>query len=99
MSAQDFKPALDTYKYSSRYEEGAGDMAREEASIFLYALDDQLDGQKFLHGDEIGASDLAVLPFIRQFAHVDLNWFERELTFMRKLSILTFPIDSIAIPH
>ncbi len=61
----EFKPALDKYKYASRFEDGVGDFAREEATIFLYALDDQLDGQDYLHGAQIGASDIAVLPFVR----------------------------------
>ncbi len=78
MSDEEFKPALDRYKYASRYEEGVGEDAREEAGIFLWAIEDQLEGQSHLHGDEIGASDLAILPFIRQFAHVDLDWFNAQ---------------------
>ncbi len=78
MNDEDFKDALDKYKYASRYEDGVGDFAKEEASIFLYALDDQLDGQIYLHGNEIGASDIAILPFVRQFAHVDLEWFNNQ---------------------
>lgn len=75
MLDEEFKPALDQYKYASRYEDGVGEEAREEAGIFLWALEDQLHGQSYLHGQQIGASDLAILPFIRQFAHVDLAWF------------------------
>ncbi len=73
-----FKPQLDRYKYASRHEEGAGELAREEASVFLWALNDELEGRAYLHGDQIGASDLAILPFIRQFAHVDLDWFDAQ---------------------
>ncbi len=54
------------------------ELARDEATIFLYALDDQLDDQSFLHGDEIGATDIAILPFVRQFAHVDFDWFQEQ---------------------
>ena len=32
--------------------------------------------QTFLTGDELSLADIALMPFIRQFAHVDKVWFE-----------------------
>ena len=72
-----FKDALDRYKYSSRHPEGTGVSAREETRPFLFALEDHLSPERpFLAGVRPGFHDLAIFPFIRQFAGVDLPWFQ-----------------------
>ncbi len=70
-----FKTALDRYKYSSRHGEEEGAQARETGSDFIRYLDLILAKKPYLKGDILGATDLAILPFIRQFAHVDQDWF------------------------
>ena len=71
-----FKPALDRYKYASRYRPGAarGDVDAEQGEIALRALIDfaaPLDGQAFLSGAAPGYLDIATFPFVRQFAAVE----------------------------
>ncbi|MES2686233.1 MAG: glutathione S-transferase [Pseudomonadota bacterium] len=76
-----FKQHLDRYKYPNRYpQESAGDDAgfalshRSEAARWLAQLDARLrDG--WLCGRKACLADMAILPFIRQFAHTDADWF------------------------
>ncbi len=70
-----FKAALDRYKYPNRYDGVERDEQREAGAQFIRRLNEQLDGRSFLFGDKISFADLAILPFIRQFAHVDRDWF------------------------
>lgn len=71
----DFKWALDRYKYADRYEESQH-FYREKGEAFLTQLNARLTSQRYLMGNEITLADLAIFPFIRQFAHVDKKWFD-----------------------
>jgi len=71
----DFKQALDRYKYHIRFTEPQSTY-REQAEIYLQKLDQLLQTHKFLLGDRPAMADIAIFPFVRQFAHVDLQWFE-----------------------
>ena len=71
----DFKWALDRYKYADRYEHSQT-YYLEKGEVFLDALNERLKNHLYLMGDEITLADLAIFPFVRQFAHVDKNWFE-----------------------
>ena len=73
-----FKNALDRYKYASRYEDVDVLQERAEAAVFIEKLDVMLAGQGWLCGEAPRLVDMALLPFVRQFAHVDLNWFEAQ---------------------
>jgi len=70
-----FKLSLDKYKYAERFPEKPAIYYREQGEIFLERLDEILQANTFLAGDQITVADIAVFPFIRQFAHVDKNWF------------------------
>lgn len=70
-----FKSALDRYKYASRYENADPETERARAGDFIIRLNDSLSGQAWLFGPGPTVADLAILPFVRQFAHVDLDWF------------------------
>lgn len=72
---EQFKPDLDLYKYSDRHPEGVGDEARVRACAFLRTLDQRLVDDVNLFGDRRSLGDVAVFPFVRQFAHVDREWF------------------------
>ena len=71
----EFKQLLDRYKYPKQHglEDGTG--ARNEALFFLANLESLLTQQRYLFNSNIGIFDAAILPFIRQFAHVDIDWF------------------------
>ncbi len=71
----DFKPHLDAYKYLYRSNQVAAFAAREKALAFLFELDEMLAGQDYLMGQKRSVADIGVAPFVRQFAHVDRDWF------------------------
>ncbi len=71
----DFKPHLDAYKYLYRSDQVAAFAAREKALAFLHELDGMLAGQSYLYGQNRSVADIGIAPFVRQFAHVDRDWF------------------------
>jgi glutathione S-transferase len=70
-----FKYHLDRYKYADRYPEEPKIHYRSEAEIFIQQLNNRLNAQLFLLGDAKSIADVAIFPFIRQFAEVDKDWF------------------------
>jgi glutathione S-transferase len=70
-----FKHHLDRYKYADRYPADAVDH-RAEATRFLQRLDDRLDTRLMLGGDRLSMADIAILPFVRQFAETDRGYFD-----------------------
>lgn len=73
-----FKAALDRYKYADRYADADPGAERTAGAAHLRRLDAQLDGRDWLFGDAPRMADFAILPFVRQFAHVDLDWFDAQ---------------------
>ena len=72
-----FKQALDRYKYPSRHPERPARDCRDEAvAVMLRPLDARLAGSRFLLRDTPSLADIAILPFVRQFASVDDIWFD-----------------------
>ena len=74
-----FKPLLDRYKYFVNYPEHSQQYYREQAAAFFELLELKLvqHGAVGLLGARIGLADVAIFPFIRQFARVDLKWFSQ----------------------
>ncbi|WP_460095216.1 glutathione S-transferase [Pseudomonas sp. S2_B03] len=73
---QIFKSALNRYKYAERYpEQPMMEAYRAEGALFLQKLDELLEGREYLLADHPSLADIALLPFVRQFAHVDREWF------------------------
>jgi len=70
-----FKWALDRYKYFDRYAHSQV-YYREKGEIFLQQLEARLSIHPYLMGDCMTLADMAIFPFVRQFAHVDKTWFE-----------------------
>ncbi|MDB6062161.1 MAG: glutathione S-transferase [Verrucomicrobiaceae bacterium] len=70
-----FKAQLDRYKYADRHPEHSTEYYRENGEIFLQKLDVLLQTQKYLMGEKVTIVDMAIFPFIRQFAAVDKLWF------------------------
>jgi glutathione S-transferase len=72
-----YKAALDRYKYAPRHPERPAQHWRDEAVASMLApLDARLSTQRFLLRDTVSLADMALLPFVRQFAAVDAAWFE-----------------------
>ncbi|WP_432216893.1 glutathione S-transferase [Pseudomonas kribbensis] len=72
---QVFKVHLNRYKYAERYPEQPMEVYRAEGALFLQQLDELLEGRDYLLTDHPCLADIALLPFVRQFAHVDREWF------------------------
>ena len=70
-----FKHWLDRYKYADRYPEMTQLEYRLQGEVFLQQLEQLLLNQSFLLGDKISLADIGIMPFIRQFAHVDRQIF------------------------
>ena len=73
----EFKQWLDRYKYADRYPELSQLEYRQQGEIFLQALEDLLARNEYLLGDTISIADIGIMPFVRQFAHVDREVFFR----------------------
>ena len=69
-----FKRDLDGYKYPDRI--GADTTAHRESGLtFLCEIDARLANSVQLCGADRGLADAAIMPFVRQFAAVDREWF------------------------
>lgn len=73
-----FKAALDHTKYAVRYPELDANEERRKASDVLHDLDARLRDGGALFSNRQSLADLAILPFVRQFANTDLAWFEAQ---------------------
>jgi glutathione S-transferase len=71
-----FKWALDRYKYADRFEESE-EHYRKLGEAFLAKLEQLLEKKRYLFTSEMSLADIAIFPFVRQFAHVDKEWFEQ----------------------
>ncbi|WP_460156612.1 glutathione S-transferase [Pseudomonas sp. S2_H10] len=72
---QVFKLHLNRYKYAERYPEQPMEVYRGEGEVFLRRLEALLEGRDYLLADHPSLADVALMPFVRQFAHVDREWF------------------------
>ena len=70
----EFKRMLDRYKYADRHPEPA-EVYRNRGLTFLGRLNALLGKNRYLIAEQIAIADIAITPFIRQFAHVDKAWF------------------------
>ncbi|MCW8934881.1 MAG: glutathione S-transferase [Gammaproteobacteria bacterium] len=73
---QSFKTDLDHYKYADRFPQQPPVYYRQQAEQFLKLLEQRLTKHTFLIHDAATLADVALFPFIRQFAYVDIKWFE-----------------------
>jgi glutathione S-transferase len=70
-----FKYHLDRYKYPDRHD---GDPAEHRTAglDLLRPLEERLGDSRYLCGDAMGLADAALMPFVRQFAETDRDWFD-----------------------
>jgi glutathione S-transferase len=73
-----FKAALDRYKYPHRFELESGAPYRDDGFAVLLQLDAKLRNSPFLSSETRGLTDIAIFPFVRQFAAIDQAWFEAQ---------------------
>ena len=72
-----FKHDLDRYKYPDRHGSDAS-VHRKRGLEFLTMLEARLARSAQLCGAQRGIADAAILPFVRQFAAVDPEWFAEQ---------------------
>ncbi len=72
-----FKTDLDHYKYADRYPEYPLEYYRSLGEEYLQDLEDALTESRCLLGETLSIADIAIFPFIRQFAFVDKDWFDQ----------------------
>lgn len=70
-----FKANLDRYKYPARFGDVDPLLHRGLASQSLSMLEQRLGKSGCLFGDAPALADMAIMPFIRQFANVSPEWF------------------------
>lgn len=71
----EFKHWLDRYKYADRYLEMSQSEYRQRSEVFLQVLEALLTKNPCLLGDNATIADIGIMPFVRQFAHVDRDVF------------------------
>ncbi|MXO75036.1 glutathione S-transferase [Altererythrobacter aerius] len=72
-----FKFDLDRYKYASRHGTDP-QVHRASGLMFLRDLEARLSRTNWLCGAARGFADAAILPFVRQFAAVEPDWFKTQ---------------------
>jgi len=71
----EFTKLLRIYKYPERYPEDSQELCKHQIETkFLNKYEKMLDSNLFLFGLK-SIADITILPFIRQFAIVDQDWF------------------------
>lgn len=74
----EFKFHLDRYKYPDRYENTDALTHRTAGAEFLLKLNGKLVAHMHLYGHRPTLADIAIAPFVRQFAHTDQAWFDAQ---------------------
>lgn len=68
---------MDRYKYPERHPEYTESTYRDLADRDILApLNERLQNHSYLRGETPGLADMAISPFIRQFAQVDRAWWD-----------------------
>jgi glutathione S-transferase len=73
-----FKKLLDQYKYPDRYPDVLLEETLAQAiAVFLGPINEQLKTNPYLLGPKISLADIALFPFVRQFAMVNPEWIDQ----------------------
>ena len=71
----EFKYWLDRYKYADRHLDMSQAEYRQRGEVFLQMLEELLIKNPYLLGESITIADIGIMPFVRQFAHVNRKVF------------------------
>ncbi len=74
----EFKIHLDRYKYPSRYENTDPLKHRAAGFAILQKWDEVLVNHGQFASSQRSLADIAIFPFVRQFANHDRNWFDAQ---------------------
>lgn len=73
-----FKANLDRYKYPQRFPGADASISRDQAARWLHELNALLVEQGYLVDGRVSLADMAIAPFVRQFAQTDRAWFDAQ---------------------
>ena len=89
-----FKTLLDQYKYPNRHPElNPEEVLSDAMELMLQPIETALNNHEYLFGNKLSWVDIAIFPFIRQFAGVNPQRFE-ELPLPKTRKWLTQQIES-----
>ena len=74
----DFKKKLDLYKYHIRHPQFSQETYRESCIEIIEFYETIFKRSRYFISDKESLSDIAIFPFVRQFANVELSRFRRE---------------------
>lgn len=72
---KDFKACLEAYKCAKRYQEDNISQCRAACEYYIKQLEQRLTEHAFLMSDKESLADIALIPFIRQFARIERQWY------------------------
>lgn len=72
---KEYRASLSAYKYNKRYHLADEIKLRSQCEEYIQRLELLLNKHDYLMGDRLSLADLAILPFVRQFANTDKKWF------------------------
>ena len=72
---REFKTCLEQYKCAKRYHESNIEQCRQACEVYINDIERRLSEHTFVMGDQESVADIAILPFIRQFARVERQWY------------------------
>ncbi|MBV1911445.1 MAG: glutathione S-transferase [Kangiellaceae bacterium] len=71
----EFKPCLERYKSAKRYHGSNREDCRLACEKYIALLEKMLYENKYVVGEQLSLVDYAILPYIRQFARVERQWY------------------------
>lgn len=71
----EFKTCLEQYKCAKRYHENNLLDYRLACEVYMQRLEERLQQYRFIMSNNESLVDIALLPFIRQFARVERQWY------------------------
>lgn len=71
----EFKTCLEQYKCAKRYHEDNLLEYRQACEIYIQRIEERLQQHRFIMSNQESLVDIALLPFIRQFAKVERQWY------------------------
>jgi glutathione S-transferase len=72
---QEFKGCIERYKCAKRYHEPNLVECREACEAYIQDLELRLSEHEYVMGTNESLADIAIFPFIRQFAKVERQWY------------------------
>jgi glutathione S-transferase len=72
---QEFKGCIERYKCAKRYHEPNLVECREACERYIQDLEKRLSQHGYVMGTHESLADIAIFPFIRQFAKVERKWY------------------------